>query len=480
MGSVGQALREPLFLGVLLYVVVQLAVGVAVSRRIQNESDYLLAGRRLGYGLAIFSLFATWFGAETCVGSAGEVYAGGLSSICRDPLGYGLCLFVMGAVFAVPLWRAGLTTFADLFLRRYGPGVERTAALLLIPTSVYWAAAQIRAFGQVLATCAPGLDVNLAIVLAAVVVLIYTISGGMLADAITDFVQGIALIVGLVIVLAAVVLSMGGPGPALSRITAEQLELRPAGMGTWEWLNGWATPIFGSILATELVSRVLAARSPEVARRSSFAAGGLYLVVGSIPVVLGLLGAHLLPDLDDSESLLPLLAREHLHGVFYVLFAGALVSAILSTVDSALLVAGSLASHNLFLSFKPDVSERAKLRAARLCVLLFGVVATAFALEAESGVALLEEANGFGSAGIVVIACFGLFTRFGGTPSAVASLIGGTGTWIYVHHVLEHEADYLLSLAAALAAYVAVGWVEHSRRPRDACPGACDRAQSKA
>ena len=256
---------------------------------------------------------------------------------------------------------------------------------------------------------------------------------------------------------------MGGVGPALEVITREQLALKPADVSTWAWLNSWATPIFGSILATELVSRVLASRSPQVARRSSFAAGGLYLAIGSIPVLLGLIGAHVLPGMEDPERILPALAQQHLHGFLYVLFAGALVSAILSTVDSALLVAGSLASHNIVVSVWPGMSERHKLRAARLGVFVFGVIAYGFALDADSGLELLVDANGFGSSGIVVIAIFALFTRFGSTRSAIAALVAGTGTWIFAHYHLEHEADYLWSLAAAFCAYVIVGCVDRPR-----------------
>jgi SSS family solute:Na+ symporter len=60
----------PVLAAVAAYMLIQLAIGVWVSRRIHTESDYLVAGRRLGYGLTTFSIFATWFGAETVVGSA--------------------------------------------------------------------------------------------------------------------------------------------------------------------------------------------------------------------------------------------------------------------------------------------------------------------------------------------------------------------------------------------------------------------------
>ena len=102
----------------------------------------------------------------------------------------------MGAVFAAALWRRGLMTVADLMRQRFGPGAERFTALLLVPTSIMWAGAQIRAFGQVLAVTA-GVDADVAIAAAAGIVMLYTVSGGLLADVITDLVQGIALIGGV-------------------------------------------------------------------------------------------------------------------------------------------------------------------------------------------------------------------------------------------------------------------------------------------
>ena len=81
---------SPVVIGVLGYVAVQLGIGVWVSRRIRSEDDYLVAGRSLGYPLAIFTIFATWFGAETCIGAAGLVYEEGLAADaframgCRD------------------------------------------------------------------------------------------------------------------------------------------------------------------------------------------------------------------------------------------------------------------------------------------------------------------------------------------------------------------------------------------------------------
>src|SRR5689334_13659674 len=97
-----------LLVALIAYVLVQLAIGVIVSRRIRNEHDYLLAGRSLGPVLATASIFATWFGAETCVGAAAEVYSGGLRLSLSDPFGYATCLLVFGLFLVVPLYKRGL------------------------------------------------------------------------------------------------------------------------------------------------------------------------------------------------------------------------------------------------------------------------------------------------------------------------------------------------------------------------------------
>jgi Na+/proline symporter len=215
--------------------------------------------------------------------------------------------------------------------------------------------------------------------------------------------------------------------------------------------------VVGSLVAAEVVTRMIAARSARIARRATVTAGVCYLLIGLMPVALGLLGAVLVPGLDQPEQILPLLAERYLPTFLFVVFAGALVSAILSTVDSALLVAAGMVSHNVVLPLVPGASERTKVLVARLGVVVFGVAAYAMAFRAERVYDLVEEASAFGSAGIVTVAVFGLFTRFGGPRSAVAALLAGVVTWVVGAHVLELPYPYLASLAAAVGGYVTVG-----------------------
>jgi solute:Na+ symporter, SSS family len=449
-----------LLLGISAYIVVQLLVGLLVTRHIATESDYLLAGRRIGLGLGSFSVFATWFGAETCIGAAGSVYRSGLSGGSSDPFGYSICLLLMGLLFAAPLYRLRLTTLADLLRERFSPGVERLLVCMLAPTSVIWAGAQIRAFGQVI-SASSDLTVELAITAAALVVVVYTVFGGLLADVVTDFVQGLALILGLAVLFFAVLEANGGWVEAMARIPVASWQLRSAAdQSAWQVLERWAIPIAGSMFAQELVSRILASRSQATAKGACLVGGGIYLAVGLLPLLIGLVGAQTLPGLENPEQILPRLAQQHLSEFLYVIFAGALISAILSTVDSALLAASALVSHNLLIPILAPMDESAKLKTSRMAVVAFGMVAYALALVSESVHDLVEQASSFSGAGVFVVILFALFTRFGGALSAVCSLLAGMFAWLLGKHLWHLATPYLVSMWVAVLAYFAAACAE--------------------
>ncbi len=449
-----------LLLALLGYLALQLGIGAWLAPRIHTEDDYLVAGRQLGYPLTIFSIFATWFGAETCIASAGRAYRDGIALTTAEPFAYGVTLITMGVVFAVPLWRRKLTTFADLFRQRYSAGVEKLAAVVLIPSGILWAAAQLRGFGQVLTTVTD-LELRVAITIAAAFCMCYTVLGGLLADAITDLIQGVVLVLGLVVLVVVVVMAHGGVSGALAAIDTARIgvvgpDVTLTFLGL---LEEWAIPIAGSVVAVELVSRVIAARSPEVARNGAILAGGLYILVGMLPLFLGLVAGAFIPAVADAEQFLPLLAREMLPAAGYVLFAGALISAILSTVDTILLVGSGLATHNVIAPALGVHADRDRLLMARGGVLVLGAVALWLSLRAEGVADLVEEASSFGSAGVLVVTCFALFTGIGGAASAVASLLGGLASYV-IGSAAGVPYPFITSVAAAVALYLlaAVIW----------------------
>ena len=451
-----------LLVAIVGYVLVQFVIGTWVSRRIATESDYILAGRSLGVGLVTFSVFATYFGAEAIVASGGAVYEKGLAGALVDPVGYASAIIIVGVFFARALWSRGLTTFADLFRQRYSAGVEQLVVIMLLPGSVIWAAAQVRAFGQILSANS-GLNLVTAITLAAVLVAAYSVVGGLLADAVTDVIQGLAVVIGLLILGAVVAVHVGGVSAGLAQVAPEQLKLGGADDGWLGTLEHLAIPVCGTIVAVELISRFLGARTAEVARLGTMLGGGTYLVIGLIPVFLGLVGPRLVGNIPDSEQIVPRIAELFLPGVLYIAFVGAIISAILSAVHAALHAPASLVSHNMVVRLIPGLTDRGKLWCVRATVMALSIVAYLLSVTSSRIHDLVQTASAFGSAGVFVTALFALFTRFGGPASAYVSVVAGMLVWAGAKYALDLGAPYLLGLSAALVGYVAVALLEARR-----------------
>ena len=453
-------MNEAAIAGIVGYVLIQFLIGAWVSRRIVTDQDYILAGRSLGTGLVAFSVFATWFGAEAIVASAGEIYTNGLSGAIGDPFGYGFAVVAVALLIAAPLWRRGLTTYADLLRQRYSPTVEKAFVIVLLPGSLFWAAAQIRSFGQILGSTA-GMEVATAIVVAAVLVGAYSVVGGLLADAVTDVVQGLAVIVGLGLLAAFILARLDGTAGSLDAIGPERLSFRaPAEGGQLAVAERLAIVVCGSIVSVELISRFLGASSAAVARNGTLIGGVLYLAVGLLPVYLGLVGPALIKDLAEPEQIVPKLAEAFLPAYIYPLFIGAQISAILSVVHAALHAPASQLSHNVVSAAAPNLSPRGRLTSVRLTVLVLSLIALLMACSVDRIKDLVETASAFGSAGAFVVSMFALFTRFGGPNSALASFIAGIGVWACGRYLIGLSTPYLIALASALITYVLVAVLE--------------------
>lgn len=465
------------------YIILQFAIALWASRFVNSEADYFVAGRRFGLLMVGVSVFATWFGAETVMGASGAIADEGLAGGRADPFGYTICLIGMALFLAYKLREAGVMTFPDFMETRFGPRAEVITALLTIPTSIIWASAQLLAMGQILSETA-AISLNIALFGGAVLIIAYTTIGGLLGDALTDMLQGAVMMIGLTVLL--IVLLASGDF-SFSQIQPEQL--------TWiatdeegnpeSWLSAldtWMVPILGSLVAQEAISRFLGAKSASIARKGCFLAAGLYIVFGSVPLIIGLLGHSAGFEASSTDSYLPELAREYLSPIMYILLMGAIISAILSTVDTTLLAVSAIASRNLIEPIARDLPEPRKLMLGRSLTLLSGLMAYAIAASGETIKGLVEIASSFGSAGIVVALMIGLHSGYGREKAALAALFAGAAlsflgygmpSWfvgLFDEAAAEampgwtqgYEGSFVISVVAALAAYV--GFAELERR----------------
>ena len=447
-----------LTIGLIAYIILQMGIAYWASRKIAGDSDYLVAGRRLGVFTLGVSLFATWFGGETVMGASAAIANEGLAGARAEPVGYALCL-VASALFVAGAMRAkGYMTLADFFRERFGKRAEVTAALVAIPTSIIWAAAQLIALSALL-SAVTDLAVTATLLGAGTLVIAYTLMGGLLGDVVTDLVQTIVVLAGLLIMMVLLLQRTDGLANGLALIDPAQYVLVPPGESWIERIDAFAIPILGSIVAQEMIARFLGARTAKTAVRGGLLAGGLYLLFGAFPLVFGLIGAGAGFDPAAGDLYLPLMAAELMPSALFVVFVGALFSAVLSTVDSALLAVSGLASENLYGRLRPNANPQEKLIAARALTVVAGLAALIVAFSGDSIYGLVELASSLGSAGLFVSLLIGLHFRFGGEWSALAALAAGLVTIWLADFVLVIPGGFLLSITMAAIAYLGVGFL---------------------
>jgi Na+/proline symporter len=344
------------------------------------------------------------------------------------------------------------------------------ASLIMIPASIIWAAAQIQAFALILAAVST-LPMSTALIIAVAIVITYTWLGGLLGDVLSDVIQGIVIILGMAALLILVIQQAGGFTTALALIRPEQLHLLAPGESMLTQLNVWLIPVLGSLIAPEALSRTLAARNGEVARKSCIFGGLLYLVVGLLPVFIALIGCHLIPPVSAQDMFLPTLVESTMPPWAMVLFLGALASAILSTIDSTLLSIAGLASHNLILHGLPrPVSDKSQVLLARLVVLAAGLIAYLIATQGQSIYALVQTASSFGSAGFLVCVLGGLYLPKISALGATVVLFNGLLLMLLFDVLLALEGAFLYTLIACTATYLAFWLIERKNNKAPALP----------
>ncbi len=423
--------RVPVLSGVAVYLVAMTLIGAWTARRTRSSDDFLVAGRNLPLWLCAATVTATWLGSGTVIGAAGAAYEGGLLAVIADPFGAALCVFLAGLFFVRTVRRMRLLTITDFFEIKYGVSAGLVASMALIVAYIGWTGAQLVAFGYILHTLT-GISTTAGMVVAAVIVLIYTTAGGMWAVALTDLIQVGIIAVGLVITLVVVLGDVGGWGSIAPQLSPERFRMLPTERDAISWMNyarAWALLGLGSIASQDLLQRAFSSRDEKTAQNAFYVAGVAYLTIGLIPVVLGMVGSVTMPGLADPEFVVPELAAAHLHPIVLALFAGALLAAVMSSADSALLAPASLLSANVVPLLRPGLSERARLAWARYSVPVLGLVALCVALRAQTVYQLMLDAFSVTLAALFVPFAAGVWWRGANRFGGLASLMGGLVAW---------------------------------------------------
>lgn len=446
--------QATIFAGVAIYIVIMAAVGIYASRRTHSATEFVLAGRSLSLGLCTTTIIATWFGGGMMMGGSGAAYDDGLLGVIADPFGATLCLLLTGLFFARIFRRLRFFSFIEFVEQRFGRVATIVTSAAALMSSIFWVSSMLVAFGLIFESLT-GTPLEVGIVGGAVVVIAYTSIGGMLAVALTDFIQILIIAVGLVVLLVVVLADAGGWNAVAAQIPDTAWRMIPLEHTGERWLNylrAWFIFGLADIASQSLLQRAMAAKNERVAQNSFYLAGFGYLSFAMIPVLLGIIASVTMPGLIESESVLPTLAIEHLHPIAVAIFVGALLAAIMSSSDSSLLASATVISTNILPFFKKNPSDRLSLAVARWAIPGSGIVAVIGALNARVVFDTMIDANMLMLAAVIVPFILGIWWQKANRLGALAAMAAGIAAWITTSTFYPQLPGDLIGLGVSLAA----------------------------
>lgn len=447
-----------LLVSIILYLVLTIVIGYWASKRVKTSGDFMLAGRSLPILLSSSALFATWFGSETVFGASSQFLQGGLYAVIEDPFGAALCLVLFGLFFARKLYNMNLLTLGDFFEVRFGKKTELVASAFLAPPYVGYIAAQLVAMGLILNVVA-GLELWQGVVISAVVVTFYTYIGGMWAISITDFIQSIIIILGLLVLAFVLADKAGGVGHVMSQVPDHTFKFFPEtnGRDIVAWFAAWAVLGLGSLPSQDVFQRSMSSGSATIAVRSCYIAAGLYLSVAMLPLFISLCTKYLYPDhAGDPQLALPNMVLTHTNIIVQVLFFGSLLSAIMSTTSSVILAPAAILAENLIRPIsRRKYNDQQMLSLTRVSVLIFAVVATIMACLRSNIYELVRESSILSLVSLFVPLVFGIYWKRATSTGAVLSIVMGAAAWfVFVNVELSIPAlvpSTIVSIAGMIA-----------------------------
>lgn len=446
---------NPLVIGLIIYSVIILGVGVRAARLNRTLADYLLADRKLGPWVAAFSERASGESAWLLIGLPGLAFASGITTVW---VGIGCCSgiafswLVIARRLREETERVGALTLADYFSARFGDSrhiLRITATVIILFFFTFYVAAQFLAAGKVL-NFYLGIPPLAGMGIGAVLVLFYTAAGGLFAVSWTDLVQGIIMLVTLAILPLAVLGELGGIQTLQARLAGfggGYLDLAPGPTG-WMAFSGVIGSLaigLGYMGQPHLVLRFMAIRSAREIRTGRYIAIGWALIAFFGAILIGLTGlAHFGPDamgpgqvLADQEQLLPLMARTFMPEWLAVVMIVGAIAAMMSTADSQLLASASAISEDIYRRLiNPEASQEKLVALGRLATLGVGLVGFVLAWRADTFVynMVLYAWAGLGAAfgPPLMLALHWKRTSFAGV---LAGFISGTVTVVVWYNV---------------------------------------------
>ncbi|MCG3419230.1 sodium/pantothenate symporter [Oceanobacillus jordanicus] len=430
----------PLILFLIIIFCVGIWSGGYLKKSTSFAQDYFLGGRSLGGFVLAMTMTATYGSASSFIGGPGTAYNQGLGwvllAMSQVATGY-FVLMVLGKKFAIVTRRYNALTMVDFLKERYRSKWVVILSAVSIIVFLFSAMAAQWIGGARLIESLIGIEYTTALFIFAVSVLIYVTVGGFRAVALTDAIQGSVMFVGTLILLVAVIIAGGGIPAIIADLTAENPNLiTPFGA------EGTLTPTYvssfwilvgvGVVALPQIAIRAMSYKSSQSMHRA--------IIIGTIVVGVIMLNMHLigvfarpiLPGIEVGDRVMPLIALEVMPNWLAGIVLAAPMAAIMSTVDSLLLLVSSTIVKDVYLNYvEPKASDMRVKRLSIAVTALLGAVVFIMALNPPDLIIWLNLfAFGGLEAAFIWPIVLGLYWEKGNKYGALSSMIAGVGLYI--------------------------------------------------
>ena len=357
------------------YLVGMLVIGYVVGKlKIKNADDYMVAGRRMGVFMVAFSLSANNIGGGSTTGLAGKAFTSWGMSAVWYVLAASIAMIPL-AYFAPKIRKTMAVTIPEVVGRRFGKFSSGFSAILNILALFCLTSSQIAASGSVVSVLT-GIDTRICLLIAGLVVILYTTFGGMIADQISDLVQFIIILVGLAIATPFVIKGCGGWSTIASKLPGDQLSFTKIG---WVAIIGYIFNYFCTFLSgPEMISRFESAKDEKTAQRASLVSAVLMAAMAIFPTLLGLAALSVSDAIGNpaSSSAMMAVTQAYAPTIITGIVSAAIISATMSSADSNLLCMSTMIINDLYLPYSGKKLDGMKeVRATRICNIICCAVA---------------------------------------------------------------------------------------------------------
>jgi SSS family solute:Na+ symporter len=415
-----------LFIYLLLYFFLLLSIGFFFSKKIKSLEDFFLASRDLPALLILLTLAGSWLGATSTLVSVDEAFDKGISSFWVIGIPSIVTVVVFALFLTRPIRRLPFVTLPDLMEARYGRMVRHLAAVLIVWYMVLLAASQMVAMGTFLKSFL-GTSYFIALFLGTVVVLFYSVFGGLFSVVITDGFQFFLLVSGILGLLFSL-LGMSS-WDNVSRV-ARTMD----GSDHFNFFLGFERNIwialsftFAWIISPIVWQRIQAARTERDARLGLLGAGGIFVVFFGCIVLVGILSLPLAMPVEGADTILSTLihsyAGKFLGGILFL----AIIAAIMSTMDTAINTGALSLTRDIYQQFIPSSRQKNVVLMSRLATFVVGVFAFLIATRLQSILKTLGLASEVMAEGMFVPGVAMIFLRKKYPTAGMLSLVLGSG-----------------------------------------------------